>query len=243
MLTCYYCQRLFKPTRTNNKCPQKFCSRECSSRAKDKKQINHCIVCNEETLNPKFCSHSCSAAYNNLKRKPRTKKSKEVTSTSLLKLHNKPPKPIITGPYTKIYLCTCKYSGIKWYSPTCKQIHPDLARTKKEYTYSCQFHFGIKLYPNWFTNASELIKQYGWYSTPGSRNGVKNLNGISRDHLYSVTDGWINKIPAEIIRHPANCNLIPHTQNQSKYKKSTITLDELYKRIDNFNKIYGEPPR
>lgn len=27
--------------------------------------MNHCLKCNKETSNPKFCSHSCSASYNN----------------------------------------------------------------------------------------------------------------------------------------------------------------------------------
>jgi hypothetical protein len=146
----------------------------------------------------------------------------------------------IVGPYTKIYKCVCKFSGRVWYSTTAKQVHPDLARSKKEYAYSCQFRFGISSFPKWFSDASELIAKYGWYSTPGSRKGKTNLNGISRDHLYSITDGWLNDVPPNIIRHPANCSLIPHKENQSKHRKSKITLEELYERISKFESENGE---
>ena len=112
-------------------------------------------------------------------------------------------------------------------------------RDKKEYTYSCQFRFGISSYPEWFSDASSLIGEYGWYSTPGSRNGETNLNGISRDHLFSITDGWLNGVPPKLIRHPANCKLLPHKENQSKNKKSKITLEELYQRIEEFDRMYG----
>lgn len=216
--------------------------------------MNLCLNCGKETTNPKFCSKSCAACYNN-KRRTRTNESKQKIS-ELMK--NKPfiknqfgsfiPKKyslkdkesIIAGPYTKVFMCTCKYSAQKFYSTTPKQVHPDLASSKKEYTYSCQFRFGISKYPKWFSGAAQLIETYGWYSTPGSRKGITNVSGISRDHLYSITDGWKNNIPPNIIRHPANCELIPHKENQSKHKKSKISIEELMHRIKEFTQLYGE---
>ena len=61
------------------------------------------------------------------------------------------------------------------------------------------------------------------------------LTGCSRDHLYSVSDGYKNKIDPKIISHPANCEIIPHRKNQNKHKTSSITLDELKERIKKFN--------
>lgn len=208
----------------------------------------NCPKCNKEFDNyskwgnKKFCSRSCANSHT-ITSQHLTKLKKSIQQKETIKNqfgeHKRVLKYDIVGEYTKIYLCTCKYSKKLFYAKTPKQIHPDLARTKKEYTYSCQFRFGISLYPQWFVNASDLIKKHGWYSTPGSRNGNTNTNGISRDHLYSITDGWINNISPDIIRHPANCSLITHKENQSKHKKSKITLNELYKRIEEFNKIYG----
>ena len=198
--------------------------------------------------NNKFCSRSCANS-RTITEQHKLKTSKTLKSKPIKNQFGEWTPRInfdFCGDYTKVYKCICKYSGKTFYSNTPKQVYPDLARDKKEYTYSCQFRFGISLYPNWFTDASEKIKKYGWYSTPGSRTGTKNLNGISRDHLYSITDGWLNNVPPSIIRHPANCSLIPHKENQSKHKKSKITLVELYYNIELFNKMATveglEPP-
>jgi hypothetical protein len=143
-------------------------------------------------------------------------------------------------PFTKVYLCTCKISGKRWYSATVKTIHPSVQKTKYQYGYQCRFNFSISQYSDWFVGASELIKEYGWYSTPGSRKGKRNTNGISRDHLYSVSDGFKNNVDPNILAHPANCRLVSHTENQKKRAKSLITLDELMLRIQNFESMYGD---
>ena len=188
-----------------------------------------------------FCSKSCSN-----KGRVRTEESKAKLSMEMRKKQKQMKSSLqydTSGPFTKVYLCVCKYSNIRFWSTTPKQVHPNLARNKKEYSYSCQFRFGIASYPNWFSTASELITKHGWYSTPGSRKGETNLNGISRDHLYSITDGWKNDIDPAIIRHPANCELIPHKENQSKHRRSKITLDELHQRIQRFEEVYGGTTR
>lgn len=213
-----------------------------------KQILSRCPKCNitfdsySKWGNKKFCSRKCANSREfteDRKNKLTSTIAKKDTIKNQFGYHERKIKFDIIGPYTKVYLCVCKYSGKPWYSTTAKQVHPDLARNKKEYAYSCQFYFAISSYPKWFDYASNLIKEHGWYSTPGSRKGIKNTNGVSRDHLYSITDGWLNNVPPKIIRHPANCSLIPHTENQSKYKKSKITLDELYERIRMFDAMYG----
>ena len=74
MLTCIQCRKLFKPQRTNNNNPKKYCSQTCARNAHKSKKILHpCIQCGTETLNPKFCCKSCSATYNNTLVPKRTK--------------------------------------------------------------------------------------------------------------------------------------------------------------------------
>jgi len=75
-------------------------------------------------------------------------------------------------------------------------------------------------------DASALIKQYGWYSAANRKN---NLEGCSRDHLYSVSDGFKNGVDPKIIAHRTN---------QNKHSKSSITLEELMKRITMFEQRY-----
>jgi hypothetical protein len=91
------------------------------------------------------------------------------------------------------------------------------------------FNFDINQYNNKFD--LDLIKEYGRYSP---KNKGNNLNGVSKDHMYSVRDGFINNVDPEIIRHPANCKLLLHSENNKKNYNSSITIEELKERIKNW---------
>ena len=99
----------------------------------------------------------------------------------------------------------------------------------KRYRQLCEFNFSLNDYPDRFD--FELIKKYGWYSPTNKNN---NLGGVSRDHIYSISDGFQNNINPKIIAHPANCKLILHSDNQKKKTKSEITLNELLDKIKNW---------
>ena len=48
------------------------------------------------------------------------------------------------------------------------------------------------------------------------------------DHIYSITDGFINDVPVNIISDVSNLRLISDKENYKKHKKSEKTLAELY---------------
>lgn len=48
--------------------------------------------------------------------------------------------------------------------------------------------------------------------------------------------GLINNIDPKIIGHPANCRLMKHNDNVSKYSDSSITIKELLERINVWDK-------
>jgi hypothetical protein len=238
---CTHCETPLKYQKRNNK----FCSQSCAASHNNTGRIStveanqkrakalrgkikaSCSLCGKGTASktePKICQR-CNRKL--------SKQVKLTTQNSRKKL----VVPTISGPFSKIYYCICKFSGTKFISNRCIQVHPNLARTLKEYKYSCRFLFGLQSYPVWFKYASELINQHGWYKPTNKGN---NLSGCSRDHLYSITDGWKNNVPPEIIRHPANCEIVPHKTNQSKGLKSSITLSELYQRIEDFEKFHAE---
>jgi len=113
----------------------------------------------------------------------------------------------------------------------------DIERTKLEiakYREACKFKFSLNQFPDEFD--FDLIRKYGWYK---AKNHGDNLTGVSRDHMYSVMDGFVNHIDPKILSHPANCKLMIHSENISKHNSSSITLDELLKRIDQWNLKYG----
>jgi predicted RNA-binding Zn-ribbon protein involved in translation (DUF1610 family) len=97
----------------------------------------------------------------------------------------------------------------------------------KIYRSKCKFRFNLKDHAEDFNMA--LIEKHGWY------NRNNNKNGVSKDHLYSIRDGYKNKVDFRLLSHPANCQLVLQSQNREKYYNSNITLDDLKKRIRAWN--------
>ena len=98
------------------------------------------------------------------------------------------------------------------------------------YCKPAHFKHGFK-----FTNLTsekekELLTKYGVY------NNRTNKNGCVRDHLLSRRYGYENNIPTWIISHPANCEIVQHTENISRATRKEgddlITLSELLERIN-----------
>lgn len=107
-------------------------------------------------------------------------------------------------------------------------------KSKRQYKDACRFLFDVYDYPNEFDLS--LIQKYGWYSPVNKHN---NPDGVSRDHMYSISAGYKNKVPATILAHPANCRIILQKDNFEKLSKCSITLDELNERIREWNEKYG----
>lgn len=103
----------------------------------------------------------------------------------------------------------------------------------KYYRSLCSFRFNLADYPGEFDFG--LVEKYGWYA---AANHGDNLGGVSRDHIYSVREGYENKVDPSIVSHPANCRLLIHNKNVSKGKKSEITLEELKQKIEEWDKKY-----
>lgn len=126
-----------------------------------------------------------------------------------------------------------KYCSVECRMFVRKQRYKKTRNERRQYKIECKFNFSIKDYPNQFD--IQLIKKYGWYK---AKNRGNNLNGVSRDHMISITYGFKNKINPQIIRHPANCKLMQHKDNQKKNVKNLINLQQLMKRIKIWNDKY-----
>jgi len=82
-----------------------------------------------------------------------------------------------------------------------------------------------------------LIEKNGWYK---AKNNGDNINGISRDHRFSVKEGFRRLINPLLLSHPANCELILNKHNQSKCDKCSIDINDLLLRIEIFDNKYGK---
>lgn len=197
--------------------------------------------------NRKFCSSSCSAKYNNKNKEPYSKEKRELINAKVrAKLlgkkksveviekisgekngrydHNK-VRIVKNVPSRKINTCrNCSEKIEQKYKIICNKCRLSYY---KFYRPSCEFKFNLSEYPNRFDFS--LIEKYGWYK---AKNRGNNLNGVSRDHMYSVKEGFINNVDPSIISHPANCKLLVHSDNNKKKTTSSITLEELLDRIE-----------
>lgn len=184
-----------------------------------------------------FCSSSCSSTYNNRNKKGIKYNLSEEGLKSLRKsaFVNFGINP------REIFEKICNECGqpflsknLKFCSKFCKiNFHKRNSNPYKRYKELSKFKFNIADYPDEFDFS--LIRKYGWYS-PSNRNN--NLGGVSRDHMFSIKEGFDKGIDPKIISHPANCLLMVHTENISKNKNSSITIEELMRRIEEFENKY-----
>lgn len=65
------------------------------------------------------------------------------------------------------------------------------------------------------------------------------MNGVSRDHKFSINEAFKQKIDPYLISHPANCELLRHNVNSSKCDKCSITKEQLIENVEKWNEKYG----
>ena len=197
-----------------------------------------CLVCQntipfKKRIN-KFCSHSCSASVTNKQRGNHSVETKNKIGASGKAYFDKVGRKVKLIRTCK--LCTNTVDKNHWY---CKDCKPNLLMYRKR----ADFSFDVFKYPNEFD--LHLILNLGWYSSNGRhcKNKKVNHSGVSRDHMYSVSNGYKNNKDPEILAHPANCKIMVHNGpngNNSKNGKSSLTWDELLVRVKEWNKKYDD---
>ena len=159
-----------------------------------------CKNCKEVILFSKlknnFCSHSCSAAHNNLHRvcKPfnvDVERCRKMARNNfhkdyieLIDEYKKAPKLCM---FCKKEIQYCKRHH-NHCSRICSQKSIRATKTELEnYRRDCQFNFNLKDFE--YEYDFKLIEQYGWYKPTNRGN---NLKGVSRDHMISINYGFKN---------------------------------------------------
>lgn len=76
----------------------------------------------------------------------------------------------------------------------------------------------------------DRITRESWiyYNEKINPNNLPRGKEYELDHLYSKHRGFIDNVPAEIIGHHANLQMITRHSNRQKYNKCSISLTELY---------------
>lgn len=208
--------------------------------------IKKCLKCEiEHNKAGKFCSRSCanSRIWSNddkLKKSLSAKNSLKVNNANSnnikrLELSIKGKKRYIEHPELflkdssfgkKISISLKKYHKIRLSNLDIKE--------KNNYKILCKFNFSLNNFPDEFD--FNLIKTFGWYK---AKNRGDNPTGISRDHMFSIYEGYKQNVDPYYISHPANCQLLQHNINlHTKGIRCSITLQELYDRVNNWNNKY-----
>lgn len=54
------------------------------------------------------------------------------------------------------------------------------------------------------------------------------------DHKLSILDAWNANLPAEVVNHPVNLQILPAKENSRKGSKSSITVEQLFEMIKQY---------
>jgi hypothetical protein len=252
---CAICERKFavRLSEKNNI----FCSRECHSQSSKEKFSLSCGYCKNPVFRTAyrysksrsglvFCDRQCKDNSTKLengitkvwpkhygKKETKEVKNKKTKIRKFSKILNVRKEDIV-GNFSYVYFAQCKKCP-QWYTSHYQQkvyCNECIKINYKLYKFASTFKFKQKDHPHLFND--KLIKKYGWYQPTNTKSGQPNLNGLSWDHLFRVEEGFKLGISPEIMSHPANAELVPHSINQ-KRRKSMINYDELLLRIEKYN--------
>jgi len=183
-----------------------------------------------------FCNSSCATSHTNKLRYSYNRNKLSGESLKNVRKENRERWGTLLGEYEKnpkkCYECDItllyRFRKRKFCCVGCRRVYE--RKNMDEflvYKANTKFNFNLADYPEEFN--FRLIEEYGWYSPTNSRK--PNIGGISRDHMLSVREGFNAGVDPKLLAHPANCELMIHSDNISKNKKSSLTLEELEERI------------
>lgn len=143
------------------------------------------------------------------------------------------PKPRLLGPFTR----PCVSCGAR-VTPITRSYCNACLDGPRVYRSRCAFRFNVYDWPAEFDIA--LIRKHGWYRPSHSKKGA-NLTGVSRDHLFSIGNGYREDRDPMILAHPANCRIMIHNGPDGNNAKKTngISWDDLSRRIEEWNARNG----
>lgn len=180
----------------------------------------------------KFCSFSCNTKFQNLSRD--YVELGRLQSKPLRDKYEKSPKFCLNClrkiEYERRENTFCNRSCSSSFNNRQKNNSLDIDLVSYSRYYDrCSFKFNIEEFSDKIDLS--ILRERGWYRSIKTN---QNLEGVVRDHRFSVLDGFKNKVDPEIISHPANCQLLTNRDNILKSSTSSITLDELIYEIINF---------
>lgn len=220
LINCMQCNNIL------SKGQYKFCSHSCSAiysnapvKGTIKIELAESIQSRKDKLQTYFISyckiyrcHNCNKNYASKDLRMLCKQSHKPTRVAKVP-HINQPKIIANGDYSKLCNCTCKFCKLPFVCKSalqyCNKHRLEAANKRAIY----KFKFNVFNYPTLFD--LNLLTTIGFYG-PGGKSKKWNMCGLSRDHKVSIADAITHNYDPYIISHPMNCELMPHSKNNSK---------------------------
>jgi len=199
----------------------KYCSRKCKDEARKTGKYLNCMNCGKEEYVAKgrlktwkFCSPGCQDEFYTGKNNPRYTR-KEIECCWCGKKFYRMPSAIKDDNYC----CPeCRVEGTRKYS---KQEWSEKEKWIKQMR----------------SDTRQIYNKYKHLINPD--NLTISLGGNNVDHMFTLSDAFdLRKfgivIESKVINHPVNLQVLTREENCKKSKKSSITLEDLYRKIEKF---------
>lgn len=147
-------------------------------------------------------------------------------------------------PKTKLHIKKLSIASKKWYqyndNPMKGKTHSDEVKELLKLKSINQWNEYRKTdeYKEWLDNKPEYELYYMKVMEITNTNDLSKLKNWSKrnkyhkyelDHIYPISKGFKNNIPAELIGNVANLRIIPQSENRSKNDKITIIPEHIKK--------------
>lgn len=234
---CYQCKSIFKRFQSQIRNPNRcFCSRHCSSKwnglnqnpnkgklwSSDKKDAHAQLVKSSMTEEAKWKSGSAN-------------RDKKFSEERIFKMHAHRSFESYSRPHTKE---SKELIGSK---SRIRLLNPDYALAFRQ-TMEERGHWiplsEKTIFENYWKQCQWIARMFDIIPNDNMHLGVycsfSNSKGAVRDHKFSIKTGFDLKVFPEILRHPANCAIITHSDNIKKRFtiKDSLILDELFDLIE-----------
>lgn len=111
-------------------------------------------------------------------------------------------------------------------------------RVKKGYDIDPLLKDPFDLYESEVDRLTEkTYKTFQYFINPKNHKRGRTKGSWQLDHIMSKVSGFESGIPAELLAHPANLQMLPIKENISKSSTSHFNKDELLEAIERFNSL------
>lgn len=168
----------------------------------------------------------------------KAKRANKKFSTGFLAGNHKPWKER-NRDYTKSH-AAARRTWLRKYGVDNPSKHPSIKQkisqqSKEWHALTHKDKTALKLY----YHEVRLATNKSWYANfYRLNNGIQNKRSreLHLDHIYSISEGFKNSVPPEIIGHWTNLQLLPKLSNSSKGAKCFKTIEQLYEDYNWYNR-------